>query len=328
MKLVLVDGNNHIFRAFFAIRNMSRADGMATNAVYGFVMMLEGLLRDEKPDAIAVAFDISKSTFRMALYPEYKANRSPTPEDLRPQLPWVRDVVRAFGIPVLEYDGWEADDVLATLACHAADDGAKVTIVSTDKDLMQLVDGRIEMLDTMKGLRYGPAQVEEKWGVPPSKLIEFQALCGDSSDNIPGVAGVGPKGAAKLIQEHGSVDGVYAAIDSIKGKLRDNLVQSRENAYLSRQLVTLRRDVPLELDWESLRVSPPNIATLRQIYSDLDFRSLLARLPADVVEADDAPAAETLERGGDTLVTVVDVNSGCTLRHIHERDGRVRTVAL
>ena len=302
MKLVLVDGNNHIFRAFFAIRNMSRGDGMATNAIYGFVMMLEGLLRDEKPDAIAVAFDISKSSFRVALYPDYKANRSPTPEDLRPQLPWVRDVVRAFGIPVLEVDGWEADDVLATLACHAAEDGAQVTIVSTDKDLMQLVDGRIEMLDTMKGLRYGPAQVEEKWGVPPTKLVEFQALCGDTSDNIPGVAGIGPKGAAKLIQEHGSVDGVYAAIETIKGKLRENLEQSRDNAYLSRQLVTLRRDVPLQLDWESLKVSPPNVATLRQIYSDLEFRSLLARLPADDPTTPAAGAESALQRGGDTLV--------------------------
>ncbi len=306
MKLVLVDGNNHIFRAFFAVRGMSRSDGMATNAIYGFVTMLEGLLRDEKPDAFAVAFDVSKHTFRNDLYPEYKAHRSPTPEDLRPQLPWIRDVVRAFGIPVLEYQGWEADDILATLSMQAADDGATVTIVSTDKDLMQLVDGRIELLDTMKGRRYGPAEVEEKWGVPPTKLVQFQALCGDASDNIPGVAGIGPKGAAKLIGEHGDLEGLYAALEAdvgaklIKGKLRENLILHRDNAFLSRDLATLRHNVPLTLDWISLRMSAPDVTELRRIYGELEFRSLLNRLPSESQPS--VAVAGTLSRVGDLLV--------------------------
>jgi DNA polymerase-1 len=306
MKLVLVDGNNHLFRAFFAVRGMSRSDGMATNAIYGFVTMLEGLMRDEQPDAVAVAFDVSKHTFRNELYPPYKAHRPPMPEDLRPQLSWIHDVVRAFGIPVLEFEGWEADDIIATLSTHAADDGARVTIVSTDKDLMQLVDGRIELLDTMKNRRYGPAEVEEKWGVPPTKLVQFQGLCGDSSDNIPGVVGVGPKGAAKLIAEHGDLEGLYAALDAdadakrIKGKLRENLVDCRDKAFLSRELATLRHDVPLTLDWASLRVSKADIAELRRIYEALEFRSLLNRLPSE--EAAEVAAASALSRVGDTLV--------------------------
>ncbi len=292
MKLLLVDGNNNVFRAFYAIRGMTNAEGLATNAVYGFVMMLEGLLRDEQPDAIAVAFDISRSSFRTELFPEYKANRSPMPEDLRPQLPWIRDVVRAFGIPVLEFDGWEADDVIATLATAASEDGANVTIVSTDKDLMQLVDDRVEMLDTMKNLRYGPGEVAKKWGVTPEQLVEFQGLCGDTSDNIPGVSGIGPKGAAKLISEHGSLEGVYAAIEAdpkqkaIKGKLRENLEAQRDAAFLSRTLATLRRDVPVPLDWESLRLSEPDRAALRTIYSALGFRSLLSRIAEDTAPAE------------------------------------------
>lgn len=307
MKLLLVDGNNNVFRAFYAIRGMTNADGMATNAVYGFVTMLEGLLKDEQPDAIAVAFDISRSSFRTELFPEYKANRSPMPEDLRPQLPWIRDVVRAFGIPVLEFDGWEADDVIATLATAAAEDEAQVTIVSTDKDLMQLVDDRVELLDTMKNIRYGPAEVEQKWGVPPTKLVEFQGLCGDTSDNIPGVAGIGPKSAAKLISAHGSIEGVYEAIEAdekakvIKGKQRENLLTYKDNALLSRTLATLRRDVPVALDWESLRLSEPDRKALREIYSALGFRSLLARIAEDTAPAE--AQSHPLQTDGYTLVT-------------------------
>ncbi len=308
MKLVLVDGNNALFRAFYAIRGMSRSDGMATNAVFGFVTMLEGLLRDESPDAIGVAFDVAKHTFRNDLYPAYKANRPPMPAELRPQLSWIRDVVRAYGIPVLEMQGWEADDVLATLATAAAGEGAKVTIVSTDKDLMQLVGGGVELLDTMKGIRYSPADVVVRWGVPPEKLIEFQAICGDSSDNIPGVQGIGEKGAAKLIGEHGSVEGVYQALDAdpaakvFKGKLRENLLACREDAALSRTLATLRRDAPLDLDWHALRLTPPDLDRLREIFQALEFKSLLSRLPAPDRPEDVAVQAETLSRAGDTLV--------------------------
>lgn len=300
MKLVLVDGSNAMFRAFYAIRNMNRADGMATNAVYGVATMLEGLLRDEAPDAIAVAFDRAEPTFRAALYPPYKAHRPPMPEDLRPQVPWILDVVRAMGIQVLELAGWEADDILATLASQAAADGARVTIVSTDKDLAQLVDGRVELLDTMKGVRYGPAEVEARWGVPPHRFVEFQALCGDSSDNIPGVRGIGDKGAAKLIAAHGSLEGVYAALGDLRGKLRENLEADRGNAELSRQLATLRRDVPLHLGWRALRRAPADAERLGALFAALEFRTLAKRL---LGAATGAAVPQALSRRGDQLVT-------------------------
>jgi DNA polymerase-1 len=307
MKLLLIDGFNVVFRAFFAIRGLSNADGMSTGAVYGFVAMLEGLLRDEAPDAVAVAFDSEGPTFRTERYPDYKAHRPPMPEELAAQLPWLDEVVQALALPRVQAAGWEADDLIATLASQAAADGAEVVIASSDKDLLQLVGGGVVMLDTMKAIRYGPAEVRDKWAVDPGQFVDFQGLCGDSSDNVPGVPGIGPKGAAKLIGEFGSLEALYAALDGdhaaarFKGKQRENLLAHRDQAFLSRELARLERAVPGTADWRGLRLGRPDTAALRRLYGALGFRSLLARLPAD--EA--APAAQSeaaLGREGDTLV--------------------------
>src|SRR5580693_6378836 len=207
----LVDGSGYIFRAYHALPPINRkSDGLQLNAVFGFCNMLWKLLRDMKPEErpthLAVVFDKSEKTFRTELYPAYKAHRPDPPDDLRPQFPLIRDAVRAFDLPCIEMGGYEADDLIATYARQACEAGATTTIVSSDKDLMQLVNDRVIMFDDMKDRRIGRAEVIEKFGVPPEKVIEVQALIGDSTDNVPGVPGIGPKAAASLIVELGSLD--------------------------------------------------------------------------------------------------------------------------
>ncbi|MBP48309.1 MAG: DNA polymerase I, partial [Myxococcales bacterium] len=227
-RLYVVDGHNQIFRAFYAIRGMTRADGQATNAIYGFTSTLRKLIQDENPDLLAVTFDTAAGSFRKDLYSEYKANRSAPPEDLIPQFSIIRDVVKAYNIAALELEGWEADDLMATLAVQGERAGLDVTIVSTDKDLCQLVTEHVHLLNPMKNKRLGRAEVVEKMGVPPEQVTDLQGLCGDSSDNIPGVPGIGMKTAAKLIDSYHNIEGIYEAIDAgdkaIKGKRLENLV--------------------------------------------------------------------------------------------------------
>src|SRR5487761_129402 len=206
----LVDGSSYIFRAYHALPPINRkSDGLQLNAVFGFCNMLWKLLRDmkpeEKPTHLAVVFDLSEHTFRTDMYPDYKAHRPDPPDDLRPQFPLIRDAVHAFDLPCLEQRGFEADDLIATYVRQACEAGATATIVSSDKDLMQLVNDRVVMFDTMKDKKIGRAEVIEKFGVPPDKVIEVQALIGDSTDNVPGVPGIGPKAAASLIVELGSL---------------------------------------------------------------------------------------------------------------------------
>src|SRR6476620_4804096 len=204
-RLFLIDGYSNIFRAFYAIRNLSNSRGEPTNAVYGFVQMLRKLLREENPELVGVALDVGK-TFRSEKYEEYKANRTPMPEDLRSQIPWIRRALDAYRIPPLERQGYEADDVLGSLARSAADAGYQVVLVSADKDLMQLVAPRVSLYHTGRNKLYGPADVEEDFGVPPEKVVDVLALMGDAIDNIPGVPGIGDKGAKQLISEHGSLE--------------------------------------------------------------------------------------------------------------------------
>ena len=323
-RLFLIDGNNHLFRAFFAIRNMTRSDGMATNAIYGFTAMLKKLLADEKPEYLAVCFDISKSKHRTEAYPEYKANRPPMPEDMRPQIPLIKDVVRGHGIPVLELDGWEADDLIATLARRAEAAGKAAVLVSTDKDLTQLVSEHITMLDTRKDRKLGLAEVIDKMGVPPEKVVDAQGLMGDSTDNIPGVPGIGPKTAAKLIADYGDLEGVYAHIEEIKGKRKENLIAHKDDAFLSRELARLTTDVPVDVEWADLRVSTPDHAALRALFESLEFRTWTREHGSaansgsdaasgegddDTAQDDDAPAAAKLSRDGDTLVASAEALS-------------------
>ena len=271
--LYLVDGSGYIFRAYFAIRSLTTSDGFPTNALYGFTQMIVRLVEDEQPDYLAVVFDAPGPGFRSEIYPAYKANRPPKPEDLVPQLPVMREIISAYNIPALELEGFEADDVIATLATMADDEDVDTVIVSSDKDLMQLVHDECVLLDTMRNVRYDAAGVVAKMGVPPSQILDLLALMGDSSDNIPGVPGVGPKTAIALLTEFGSLDGVYANLESIKGKRRQTLADNRDKADLSRLLATLRTDVPLGLTLTDLVRREPDRKALSQLFGRLEFKA-------------------------------------------------------
>src|SRR5918992_1729009 len=266
----LVDGSGYIFRAYHALPPLNRkSDGLQVNAVLGFCNMLWKLLRDMKPEErpthLAVVFDKSEQTFRTQFYPEYKANRSAPPDDLIPQFPLIREAVRAFDIPCLEQGGFEADDLIATYVREACELGANATIVSSDKDLMQLVNDCVIMYDTMKDKKIGIPEVIEKFGVPPEKVIEVQALIGDSTDNVPGVPGIGVKTAAQLIAEYGDLETLLASTARIKQpKRRESLEQNAEKARLSRRLVALDDAAPLPVPVEALEARPPERATLQK----------------------------------------------------------------
>ncbi len=280
-RLVVIDGANAIYRAFFAIPNLRAPDGTPTGAAYGFVTMLIKVLREEHPTHVAIASDPPGGSFRREIFPEYKAGRDAQPEDLTLQFPIVAELCEAFGVQMIEVPNFEADDVIATLV-ETAPKGAEVCIVSTDKDLMQLVGSGVEMLDSGKGRRIDTAAVEERFGVPPSQLLDMRALVGDPSDNIPGVKGIGEKGAAKLIQEYGTLDRLLENADQVKAKrAREGLQEHADEALLSRELATLRHDVPLDKGWEALGVREPDREKLRGLYKRLGFTRLLDNLELD-----------------------------------------------
>ncbi len=277
-RFVVVDAANCIYRAFFALPPLRNSAGLPTNAVLGFANMLAKVVREERPDYLVIVFDARGKSFRHEIYPEYKATRDAQPEDLSAQVPLVRELVEAQRIPVLEVEGVEADDVIATLATRAPADW-RITIVSTDKDLMQLVSERVALLDTMKDLRYRPAEVEARFGVTPERVLELRALVGDPSDNIPGVRGIGEKGAAKLLGDWGSLEEVLAHRDEIKNKrTREALHEQAEQARLSRRLAALRHDVALPVAPEALRRREPDRERLAALLRRLEFTRLLQEL--------------------------------------------------
>ena len=276
--LYLVDGSGFVFRAYYGLRApMTALDGTPTNAVFGFTRLLMNLMRDRKPSHLAVAFDPPGLTFRNGIYPEYKANRIERPPDLLAQFPLCREAVTALGIPVVATDGFEADDVIGTLARRFADRGHKVLIVTADKDFMQLVGPHIALWDG-RDKEIDRDAVIEKFGVPPERVVDVLGLAGDSSDNIPGVPGIGPKTATKLLQEFGDLDTLLANAGSIKGKRGESLVAFGDQARLSRRLATIREDVPLELDEAALTVTPPDPEVLGAFWRRLDFRQFLGEL--------------------------------------------------
>jgi DNA polymerase-1 len=295
----LVDGSSYIFRAYHALPPLTRkSDGLQLNAVYGFCNMLWKLLRDMKPEErpthLAVVFDKSERTFRSEFYPEYKANRSEPPDDLRPQFPLIREAVRAFDLPCLEQAGFEADDLIATYVRQACDLGANATIVASDKDLMQLVTDCVVMYDTMKDKRIGIPEVIEKFGVPPDKVIEVQALIGDSTDNVPGVPGIGVKTAAQLIGEYGDLETLLARAGEIKQeKRRQALIENAEQARLSKRLVTLDDHVALDVPLADLAVHEPDYKRLVSFLKAMEFASLTRR----VAEFSGVEAAEIEAEG-------------------------------
>ncbi|MDG2489991.1 MAG: DNA polymerase I [Alphaproteobacteria bacterium] len=281
-RLVLVDGSGYIFRAFHALPPMTRRDGTPVNAVYGFTAMLMKLVDDLQPDHVAVVFDVARKTFRSDIYPEYKANRSEPPEDLVPQFALVRAATQALSLPLLEAPGFEADDLIATYARLGEDAGLATLIVSSDKDLMQLVRGDITMLDPMKQRRIGADEVFERFGVAPEKVIDVQALAGDSTDNVPGVPGIGIKTAAELIQTFGDLDTLLANAETIKQpKRRENLINFAEQARISRQLVTLRDDAPMPLELSALSTPRRDMDLLTAFLKEQEFSRLLVRIGAD-----------------------------------------------
>ncbi|MEO7795698.1 MAG: 5'-3' exonuclease H3TH domain-containing protein, partial [Thermoanaerobaculia bacterium] len=291
-KLVLIDGFHNIFRAFFAIRNLSNSKGLPTNAVFGFIQILRKVLKDEAPDFIGVALDISDKTVRTEKYAEYKANRAPMPEDLRPQIPYVRRAIEAFRIPRLELDNYEADDVMGTLAKKAAAQGYDVVLVSADKDLMQLVAPHVTLFHTGRNKRYDEAGVAEDFGVPPAQVADVLALMGDAVDNVPGVPGIGEKGARQLIVEFGSVEALLDRAAEVPRKAyREGLQANREQALLSKELVTIHCDLPIELEPEALQLDPPDTALLRELYTELEFFTLLAELDAVSASSSMLPAS-------------------------------------
>ena len=278
-KLYLIDVSGYYYRAFFALPPMSTSEGQPTNAIYGFTTMLQKLLKEQKPDYLAAVLDCPEPTFRHEVYPDYKAHRPKMPDELSAQISHMKDVITAFSIASVSKPGFEADDVIGTMARQAEAAGLDVVIISGDKDMCQLVSERITLLDTMRGTVTGTDKVQEKYGVPPEKIIEIFSLMGDKSDNVPGVPGIGEKTAAELINAYGTLDGVYANLDSItKKKAKEALAANREKAYLSRQLVTIDTAVPLDILWSDCQLPQPDEEALWGLYKKFEFKRLLESL--------------------------------------------------
>jgi DNA polymerase-1 len=287
----LVDGSGFIFRAFHGLPPMTRPDGTPVNAVYGFVTMLMKLLSETDADHIAIIFDAKRKNFRNEIYPEYKAHRPPPPDELIPQFALIHDAVEAFNLPAIRMEGFEADDLIATYTKQAVAAGADVTVVSSDKDLMQLVSDKVVMYDAMKNREIDAAGVVEKFGLGPEHVVDIQALAGDSSDNVPGVPGIGVKTAALLIEEYGDLDAVLARAGEIKqNKRRENLIEYADLARVSRDLVRLKDDVPVEHALDGFDVKKPDHDTLIAFLKEQGFKSVIARVEAAHIADGGAPS--------------------------------------
>lgn len=281
-KLIVVDGNSIANRAFYALPLLSNSQGLHTNAVYGVTTMLMKLLEDEKPTHFLFAFDAGKITFRHADYKDYKGGRAKTPPELSEQWPLIKELVAAFGIEQYELEGYEADDIIGTLTKRAEGDKLQVIVVTGDKDMLQLASEYVTIALTRKGIseveRYDPAYIEEKYGLKPEQIIDMKGLMGDSSDNIPGIPGVGEKTALKLLHQYETVERVLEHADEIKGKLGEKIRAHAEDARMSKQLATIYREVPLTMTWDDLKLSGPDEEKLAELFKKLEFKSLLEKL--------------------------------------------------
>ena len=274
--LFLVDGSSYIYRAFHATPHLSNSKGIPTNAILSFTNMIRKFIKDNSPEYFAIAFDRKEETFRHQEFKDYKAQRKPMPDNLIPQISYIKKVVELLNIPFLEMAGFEADDILGTVSLKAVNAGFKVTIVTGDKDLMQLVEDNLELFDSMTGKKTGIKEVEEKFGVIPEKVTDVLGLMGDSSDNIPGVPGIGPKTGIKLIQEFSSLENLLDNLENVKqNNLREKLETYREQALLSKRLATIKKDVPVEADIESFKIKEPNRDELVKLFAELEFKNLL-----------------------------------------------------
>ncbi|MCB0350227.1 MAG: DNA polymerase I [Bdellovibrionales bacterium] len=278
-KLYLVDVSSMFFRAFYAIPPLRTSAGLPTNALYGFLAMSVKLLRENRPDYMVYCFDRKDPSFRNEIYEDYKANRSEMPDDLEPQMPYIRELTEKLGILALDKKSFEADDIIGTLALQGAKNNLDVSIVSGDKDFAQLVNDRITLYDTMKNVRYDRAGVVEKWGVEPEQIVDYLAIVGDTSDNIPGVRGVGPKGAQKLLAEYKTLENIYKNIEKIKPDgTRNKLIESKESAFLAKKLVSIVTDIDLKLQIEDMTMKPINKAELTTLLEELEFGAFVRKL--------------------------------------------------
>jgi len=303
-KLYLVDVSSMFFRAYYAVRPLSTTKGVPVNAVFGFLSMTVKLLKDVKPDYIAFCFDRPEPSFRKEIYDDYKANRSEMPDDLVPQIPYIKQLSEALGIPMFERAGFEADDLIGTLAHYGQTHKMQVVIVSGDKDFCQLINKNVTMYDTMKDLVTDEAKVLEKYGIPAENFIDYLALCGDSSDNIPGVKGIGPKGAQKLIEQFKTIEGIYKKIDEVKNpKLQQKLAEAKEMALLSKKLVTIETKMELKAAPEDLEIKSYQRERLSALLDELEFHSFKKSLLGESSEATTAPASSAAT--GDAPETVI-----------------------
>ncbi|MCY3986762.1 MAG: DNA polymerase I, partial [Candidatus Dadabacteria bacterium] len=275
--LYLIDGSSYIFRAYYGVRaDLSTSDGFPTNAVYGFATMLLKFIREYEPKYLGMVFDSKGEVFRNEIYPEYKANRDEAPESLQLQFPKIFELVQAFSIPMLAIEGYEADDIIGTIA--SAQEAQKVVLVTGDKDFCQLVSENVTLVDTMRERRTGVGEVREKYGIKPGQMIDFFALVGDKVDNVPGVAGVGEKTASDLISRYGDLDGVYDNLEELRPAVAKKLLEHKNEAYLSRELVTIKTDVEVETAIEEFSYGGYAAGDLQKIFSELEFEKLLEEI--------------------------------------------------
>ncbi|WP_343799544.1 DNA polymerase I [Bacillus carboniphilus] len=290
-KIVLMDGNSLAYRAFFALPLLNNDKGVHTNAIYGFTMMLMRILEEEKPTHILVAWDAGKTTFRHKTFKEYKGGRQKTPPELSEQFPYIRELLKAFGIKQYELEEYEADDIIGTLSLHAEKDKTEVKIISGDKDLTQLASDSTTVGITKKGITdielYTPDHIKEKYGLTPEQIIDMKGLMGDSSDNIPGVPGVGEKTAIKLLKEHQTVENLYEALDQVSGKkLKEKLEENKDQAFMSKELATINRGAPLTISVDELEYEGSNQEQLQSLFKELGFQTLLEKMGGDGQEAE------------------------------------------
>ncbi|CAN7385312.1 DNA polymerase I [Paenibacillus sp. LjRoot56] len=309
-KLIIIDGNSIAFRAFYALPLLSNSSGLHTNAVYGFTTMLLKLIEEEKPTHFLVAFDAGKITFRHKEYTEYKGGRAKTPTELSEQFPLIKELLKAFKIPQFELSGYEADDIIGTLTKEADARGEKVLLVSGDKDMLQLASEQVTVAITRKGIsemdRFDPKAIKEKYGLTPNQIIDLKGLMGDTSDNIPGIPGVGEKTALKMLHDFGTVEEVLANTASLKGKMKEKVEEHAKSALMSKELATIYREVPMETAWESFRYDGFDGQALSSMFRKLEFKSLLEKMDfgSVSVEAEDL-VVESLE-----AVAVTEANMG------------------
>lgn len=274
----VLDCHSLIYQVFHAISEMTAPDGRAANAVYGFTRDILDILSKRKPDFLFCAFDVSDVTFRNELYPEYKAHRDPMPEDLRSQIPEIQRLLQALAIPILQLSGYEADDIMATLAREAQERGADCVLVTSDKDCRQLITAHVRLLNMRKGQLYGAEDLQADWGIAPGQVVDFQALVGDSVDNVPGVPTIGPKTATQLLQEFGTLEDLLSRVDEVKGKKGEKIRESTDLARLSQQLVRLEKQVPIPVDWHAARLGGMNVDAAVALCQEFGFRSLTDRV--------------------------------------------------